>query len=127
MGGRGSDRGQAVAVDSTGNAYITIETNSPHLPTLGAAQPRFAGGRTDVYVAKFTIDGHALLYGTYLGGSGADTPYGIAVDTVGNAYLDGITRSKEFPLLHPLPGQDHLRGKADAFVTVLDPWQCPCL
>jgi hypothetical protein len=121
LGGRGRDRGQAIAIDSTGNAYVAIETSSPNLPHISAVQPRFGGGRDDTYVAKLAADGRAQIYGTYLGGAGNDTPYGIAVDSVGNAYLTGITRSADFPLVHPLPGQDQRHGTADAFVSILNP------
>jgi hypothetical protein len=72
-------------------------------------------------VAKLAADGRSQVYGTYLGGTGYETPYGLVVDTVGNAYVAGITVSTTYPLVHPLPGQGHLRGRRDAFVSVLNP------
>lgn len=122
LGGHGSDRGQAIAVDSTGNAYVTLETNSPDLPLRQAAQAHYGGGKSDVYMAKLSADGRTLLFGTYLGGNGSDTPYGIAVDSVGYSYVTGITRSLDFPHVHALQAIERTTGpRADAFVAKLDP------
>jgi hypothetical protein len=120
LSGTGTDIGTAVAVDSTGNAYVAGMTNSKDFPTTqGAYQATYQGGY-DAFVAKVnpTLSGTAsLAYGTYLGGSGNDgmqgaaltpngaTSYlfaptgpGIAVDAAGNAYVTGCTRSADFPV-----------------------------
>ena len=93
-----------LAVDSSGNAYLTGRTHSTDFPTtLGAFQPAFAGGSEDGFVTKLNAAGSALVYSTYLGGS---TPFlelgsGIAVDSSGDAYVTGETSSTDFPTTWP--------------------------
>jgi len=97
FGGSVIDLGTAVAADASGNAYVTGFTCSGDFPaTLGAAQPNAAGG-CDAFVAKFSAAG-ALVYSTYLGGSGFDEAHGIAVDASGAAYVTGQTSSVDFQL-----------------------------
>jgi hypothetical protein len=75
LGGSGYDVGTGIAVDAAGNAYVTGETTSPDFPLAGSPlQPRYGGGYSDVFVAKLDPEGRALLYATYLGGSGDDSP-----------------------------------------------------
>ena len=62
----------------------------------------------------------ALAYSTYLGGSGNDAGFAIAVDLFGDAYITGFTASSDFPLVHPLPAPNNaLQGSQDAFVSKL--------
>lgn len=93
--------GHGIAVDSDGNAYATGETVSTNFPiTQGAFQRTLRGGTSDegdVFVAKLNAAGTALVYSTYLGGTGADAGTGIAVDAAGNAYVTGVTVSTDFP------------------------------
>ncbi|MBE3099898.1 MAG: SBBP repeat-containing protein [Planctomycetes bacterium] len=93
LGGTGTDRGRGIAVDSDGNAYVTGETSSSGLATAGAYDTTFGDGSYDAFVAKFNATGSALLYFTYLGGSDKDYGCGIAVNSVGNAYVTGYTYS----------------------------------
>src|SRR5262249_61663964 len=81
LGGGGDDPGYGIAVDSSGNAYVTGETEGG-LPSfvLNAQQGSFGGGSTDAFVAKYTSGG-TKSWATYLGGSGADTGRGMAVDS----------------------------------------------
>jgi len=90
----------AIAVDASGNAYVTGSTTSHDFPTtLGAFQPLFGGGSTyearyrgsDAFVTKLNANGSALIYSTYLGGFDDDQSIAIAVDAPGNAYVVGIT------------------------------------
>jgi hypothetical protein len=118
LGGRGSDRGSAIAVDSSGNVYITGYTSSTNFPTKGPIQPSSAGG-ADVFVTKLNPTGTALVYSTYLGGSNQDIGNAIAVDSAGNAYVTGSTTSANFPTMSPLQG--HLNGGEDAFLLKLNP------
>jgi len=123
LGGVGGDLGYGIAVDAAGNAYITGSTESSNFPTTaGAYRTNFQGGVADAFVAKLNPTGTALLYSTYLGGSGYDEGYGIAVDAVGNAYVTGHTDSTNFPTtsgaFQTIFG---VGGFADAFVTKLDP------
>src|SRR5207247_1368323 len=103
-----ADVGMSIAVDSAGSAYV-----------LGLAARTNNAPTSDVFITKFTPDGTGIVYGTYLGGRDAELAGGIAVDSGGNAYITGTTRSDDFPTWHPL--QSNLRGPADAFVCKLNP------
>jgi uncharacterized protein (TIGR03437 family) len=116
LGGAGSDAGLGIAVDSAGSAYVVGSTNSQNFPvTAGAVQTRLAGN-SDVFVAKLSPDGSALVYATYLGGAGFDTASAIAVDSSNNVYLGG-TAGGDFPTT---PGAYRTAG-AGAFVAKLNP------
>jgi len=120
LGGNSDDSGNAIAVDSAGNAYVTGQTASINFPTAGPVQPGLGGvGLDDVFVTKLNPGGSALVYSTYLGGSGEDLGFGIAVDLAGNAYVTGQTASTNFPTMNPL--QPTLSGSSDGFVTKLNP------
>src|SRR5579864_7998626 len=95
FGGVGNDTGNAIAVDTLGKAYITGQTvgGSGFVHTTGAA---FAGGGTDSFVAKFDpikTGAASLVFSTFVGGNGADSGNGIAVDSNGNSYVGGSTTS----------------------------------
>ena len=90
--------GGGIAVDSTSNVYFTGGTNFTDLPLLNAFQAINEGG-LDGFVAKFNpagVTGTQLLYSTYLGGSGDDVGYAMAVDSSGDAYVAGSTSSTDF-------------------------------
>jgi hypothetical protein len=118
LGGSGNDIGYGMAVDSSGCAYVTGETGSDDFPTQNPYQG-YQGPQdySDVFVAKLSAAGNSLIYSTYLGGSGNDIGYGIAVDSSGCAYVTGYTNSDDFPTQNPY--QDTLQGDRDAFVTKL--------
>ncbi len=105
LGGSGTDGAAGIAVDGAGNAYVTGTTDSADFPTTtGAYQTNYAGGNQtsytngyDAFVTKLNATGTALLYSTYLGGSGDDFGYGIALDSSGNGYITGTTTSTDFP------------------------------
>jgi hypothetical protein len=120
LGGSYFDYGYGIAVDTAGNAYVTGNTGSPDFPTVNALQPTLGGsGALNAFVAKLSADGSALVYSTYLGGSGTDSGNGIAVDAAGNAYVAGQTSSSDFPTANPL--QPTLRSVSgyDAFLAEL--------
>jgi hypothetical protein len=96
LGGRSYDEGNGIAVDSSGNAYVTGYTYSTNFPTASAFQASKGAG-SDVFVTKLNATGSALLYSTFLGGSGEEIGRGIAVDSSGNAYVTGTTLSINFP------------------------------
>jgi hypothetical protein len=147
LGGSGSfgDTGTGIAVDTSGNAYLTGWTSSSNFPTTaGAFQRTYGGGFFDVFVAKFNpgLSGSAsLLYSTYLGGKGADgyvsngeatwtqeVGPGIAVDSAGDAYVAGGTNSTNFRTTRgafqtTYQGPKNQTGAyaGDAFVTKLNP------
>jgi hypothetical protein len=115
LGGTGSDTANAVAVDGSGNVYITGDTTSAAFPVTGL-QTTKRGGQ-DAFVAKLSGDGSRLLYGTYLGGTYDDHAAAIAVDASGTAYVTGSTYSTDFPLAQAWQGQTG--GGQDAFVARL--------
>ena len=118
LGGSGFDRGRGIGVDKAGNAYVTGTTDSTNFPTQNPLRPTNHGSG-DAFVAALDPTGSSLRYSTYLGGSGADSGNGIAVDSAGNAYVTGNTSSTDFPTQNPLQPTNH--GAPDAFVAALDP------
>ncbi len=118
LGGSDADAGEAIAVDSAGNAYVTGYTDSTNFPTGKPLQAVFGGGVQDGFLAKLNPTGSALLYSSYLGGSDLDSGFGIAVDSSGHAYVTGSTDSTDFPTASPLQAVN--RGNGDAFVTKID-------
>jgi hypothetical protein len=97
--GAAGDSAFSVALDAAGDAYVAGSTTSTNFPTVNAFQSSCAGGcsASDAFVTEFNPSGSALNYSTYLGGSGADQAFGIAVDSVGNAFVTGQTSSIDFP------------------------------
>jgi hypothetical protein len=118
LGGSGDDAGFAIAVDASGNAYVTGQNGSSNFPTAFPLQATYGGGEHDAFVAKINAAGNALIYSTYLGGSGEDVTFDIAVDGSGNAYVTGRTYSTNFPTANPFQAAN--AGNADAFVTKLN-------
>jgi hypothetical protein len=118
LGGSSEDQGFGIAVDGNGHAYVTGWTVSTDFPTANALQVAHAGGGIDAFVTKLDPVGSALVYSTYLGGSGGDFANSIAVDPAGNAYVTGGTGSLNFPTT---PGAfQPTFGGGDAFVTKLN-------
>jgi hypothetical protein len=97
LGGWDFDYGTGIAVDGAGSAYVTGYTRSANFPTQSAYQATYPGGTYDAFVTKLTPAGNALVYSTYLGGSGDENAHGIAVDAAGSAYVMGETTSTNFP------------------------------
>jgi len=100
LGGSGTDNSQRIALDSAGNAYVTGYTNtsgSGFTGTAGSSFQSISGGTWDAYVTKINAAGTALVYSTYLGGSGQDLGHSIAVDAAGQAYVTGYTDTVGFP------------------------------
>ncbi|HEY1203956.1 MAG TPA: SBBP repeat-containing protein, partial [Bryobacteraceae bacterium] len=119
LGGSGIDVGTGIAVDGTGAAYVTGNTSSTDFPVKFPVQDTYGGGNADAFVTKLTPAGNALVYSTYLGGSGFDQGFAIAVDGTGSAYVAGSTESPNFPVQEAY--QSALRGPGNAFVTKLTP------
>src|SRR6266568_2476919 len=128
LGGSFEDEGSGIAVDAAGNAYVTGMTASINFPTTPGAFNTTNGQFPEAFVTKLDPAGSTLVYSTYLGGNGDDRGRGIAVDTLGHAYVTGTTASPDFPttpgafqpaFAGPGPTPNGIGG--DAFVTKLDP------
>lgn len=90
------DIAHSIALDATGDAYITGETQSTEFPTTDGAWDTTINSTQDGFVTKLNQNGTGLVYSTYLGGNGMDYSMGIAVDAIGNAYITGYTYG-DFP------------------------------
>ncbi|MCS7028362.1 MAG: SBBP repeat-containing protein [Bacteroidia bacterium] len=120
IGGSGADWGTSIAVDASGNAYITGHTNSNNYDvTSGAFQTTFGGGARDVFVTKLNNLGTVLIYSTYIGGSDHDEGSDIVVDNGGNAHITGFTFSANYDVSTG-SFQTTKEGNKDAFVTKLN-------
>jgi hypothetical protein len=119
LGGSSEDAGRGIAVDSSGNAYVTGWTWSSDFPAVVGPDTSHNGGYYDAFVAKVNPSGTALVYAGFLGGSGWDGGHGIAVDSSGNAYVTGYNGSSDFPAV---VGPDtSYNGGGDAFVAKVNP------
>jgi hypothetical protein len=122
LGGSAFDIGWSIAVDSAGNAYVAGSSTSENFPLVNPLQATKGGGSgntaADAFLAKLNPAGSALVYSTYLGGSGDDQAKGIAVDESHNAYVTGFTLSADFPTANPLQGTYH--GAGDAFIAKIN-------
>ncbi len=116
LGGSSTEFSHGIAVDGAGNVYVSGETSSTDWPAAGGFQNALAGGSgTDVFVAKLNGSGSGLVWGSYLGGTGYETAFGMTIDGSANVYLTGYTQSTNFPVVNafdPTPN-----GAADIFVT----------
>ncbi len=117
LGGLGTETAEAIAVDTSGNAYITGGTTSSDFPATTG--PFGTTGGDDVFVTKLGADGSTVLYTTYFGGSGNDVGYDIDIDASGNAYVVGKTSSADF---NTTTGayDETLDGASDGFVVKLN-------
>jgi Abnormal spindle-like microcephaly-assoc'd, ASPM-SPD-2-Hydin/Beta-propeller repeat len=120
LGGTGAngDGAAGIAADSQGDAFVTGFTASPDFPTVNAFQGTLKNAGTNAFVAELNPSATALLYSTYLGGSGllGDFGQGIVVDSTGSAYVAGVTSSADFPLQGPIQGTLKSSGST-GFVT----------
>lgn len=116
LGGTAEDDGHAVAVDGSGNLWVTGQTKSVDFPT---AHPLYNAnkGSFDVFVSEFSSTG-ALVYSTYIGGSNDDSGNGIAISGTGGVYIAGGTKSSDFPFKSGF--QSALNGTLNAFVLELN-------
>ncbi len=138
LGGSNGEDGGGIGVDALGNAAISGTTNSTNFPvTPGAFQPTYGGNRPftslfsgDVFVTKINATGSALIFSTYLGGTGDEASSalagGTAVDLAGNVYVSGATNSTDFPLTPgayqtTYGGDSSPLARGDAFVAKFDP------
>jgi hypothetical protein len=137
LGGESSEAAYGIAVDSSGNAYVTGFTYSTNFPTTNAIQNHLACTNTfyvnaNAFVSEIASGGTNLVFSTYLGGTNFDHGQGIAVDGAGYVYVTGYTASTNFPTWNTptnLPGGRLLNGSTgkndfgfDAFVVKFPPF-----
>lgn len=123
LGGGGADYGYDIAALPSGETFVTGHTTS----SAATGFPRKVGpdltynGQTDAFVAKINAKGTALDYCGYIGGTGTDQGWGIAVDRGGHAHVVGLTNSNEFSF--PVRGGPDLtlNGRIDAFIAKVNP------
>lgn len=134
LGGHGFNSGTGLAVDGSGSAYVTGLTGAPDFPTTEGALDRNFHGKTnfapppfstrpddyDAFVTKLSPNGKHLEYSTFLGGNRLDAGFAITVDSQGNAFVAGDTRSPSFPAT-PHALDKAFNGQTDAFVAELNP------
>jgi len=122
LGGSGEDGSNEILADSTGSAYVAGFTVSSNFPTTpGAFHTTFGGGSWDAFVVKLNPTGSSLVYATFLGGSGFDAAYGMALGSDGAAYVSGGTASSNFPTTVGAFDRGYNGGSYDAFVAKLNP------
>jgi uncharacterized protein (TIGR03437 family) len=118
LGGSATDYGTAIAVDSSGSAYVTGLVTSDDFPVVNPIQSTLSSHAVgDVFVTKFNPSGSALTYSTYLGGGSEDDAYALAIDASANVYITGRTNSSDFPLTNPI---QTTRFAFDMFVTEIN-------
>lgn len=122
LGGNSTDTANGIAVDASGNAYVTGATTSTNFPAINAIQATYVGNQ-DAFVTKINNTGAAIIFSTFLGGHENDSSQGIAVDTFSNVYVAGDTFSNDFPTANPY--QQSTGGGFDAFVTKLSGLAAP--
>ncbi len=120
LGGNGEDWGYGIALGTGGEAYVTGGTNSPDFPTNNPYQASWGEAYLiDAFVTRLSSSGSALIYSTYLGGSGDEYGFGIALGAGGEAHVTGYTNSPNFPTNNPY--QAVSGGSWDAFVCSISP------
>ena len=126
IGGGSSDHPTTVAVDLTGNAYVSGSTGSANFPTTaGSYQTAYGGGENDVFITKINAQGAALLYSTFLGGSDRDDVLSMHLDDLGNVYVAGRSGASDMALIGNFPitegaFQTVARGRIEGFVAKLN-------
>jgi len=117
LGGSSTDDAYALALDSTGNAFVAGATLSSNFPTTAGVLQPANNGSYDAFVAKIGASGGTLVYSTLLGGSATDTASAILVDAAGQAWVAGFTNSCDFPVQNAW--QSACQGSYDAFVSLI--------
>ncbi len=119
LGGTAADTIQRVAIDAAGNAYVAGTTSSTNFPTTTGVLAPTPGGGSDGFVSKINPAGSALVYSTFLGGSADDQVLGLAVLSNGNAFVSGVTASRNLPMGGSVLNRQYLGGPSDGFLLQL--------
>ncbi|MBK8148619.1 MAG: SBBP repeat-containing protein [Acidobacteria bacterium] len=120
IGGSGVDNARQIALDGDNNAYVIARTNVAGYPTTSGTFDTTFTGSVDLAVPKLNASGSAFVYSTYVGGSGVDEGFDLAVDAAGNVYLAGYTDSTNYPVTANAFDTTFNGGGGDAFVTKLN-------
>jgi|GEM_PF-6973413 len=112
-GGSNNDYAYGIALDTSGNVYLTGATYSTDFPVKNPIKER--GGLWDAFLVKVNSEGNEVILSSYIGGSDNDYGSGIAVDPMENVYLTGYTSSPDFPTENPI--QESIAGNYDLFIT----------
>lgn len=120
LGGSEGEGVEDIVVDANERAYVCGYTESPDFPRQSAMQNTYGGGTDDAFVTKFNADGTTVFYSTFLGGSGIDEAFGIALDPLNptRPTIVGHTTSTNFPTTSPV--QASKNGPEDMFITKLN-------
>ncbi len=116
IGGNGYEYAYSIALDSSNNCYLTGCTVSADFPTTPGAYNTSFGESIDVFVCKLSADYTNIVFSTYIGGSGADYTYSLAIDSSNNTYVTGCTNSANFPTSLNANDTSFNGGTYDAFV-----------
>jgi hypothetical protein len=120
IGGSGNEAMSVVALDSNGNVYLSLFTDSRDFPTsAGAFQKGYGGGEYDGAVVKMDPLCRSIVYSTYIGGNAYDEIWGMTVDTSGCVYITGLTDSENYPITAKAFQTSYAGGEDDVFVTKL--------
>ena len=119
LGGEDNDSVEGIAVDSSGNAYVTGGSRSNGFPLTATAFQSFRTGDTDAFFTQLNSSGSAVLYSTLLGGGSTDRGSGVVIDSAGNSYVAGYSGSPDFPTQNAFQGFSG--GSFDAFVARINP------
>ncbi len=120
LGGSGGDTAYGVALDSTGDVYVAGVTASTNFPVSSSTFQSTYAGDGDVFIAEFNPAGTGLIFSTFLGGTGNDTPAEILLSSFGNLFIVGSTTSNNFPITSGVLQQNYA-GNQDAFLTEMKP------
>ena len=122
LGGSKTDEGNGIAVDSSGNAYVTGFTTSSDFPiTVNNYLIGKLRGSQSAFITMVDHTGSTLDFSTYIGGTASDTGTAIALDSSANCYITGNTSSSDFPTVNVISGQSKLLGSQAAFVAKINP------
>jgi hypothetical protein len=114
LGGNGNDKGEDLAIDAGGFAYVVGSTSSTTYPVTGDGENQtHSGGILDLFLTKVAADGKSLVYSTFRGGSGQDYGYAVRLDSKGAVYLAGTSSSSNFPIT-PGAAQTSRKGSDEA-------------
>jgi hypothetical protein len=117
LGGSGEEKLTGIAV-ADNSVFVTGYTESANFPVIAALKPRL-GGSMDAFLASIEDGFESIKFSTYLGATGDDSSWGIALDPQGNPVVAGITTSDDLPTTKDA-GQKHRSGQADAFLMKVD-------